>query len=260
MCTGSRDFFQGCEEIFLMLKNADRTLDLFEVFARTQKPLTLSELARELKVAPSSCSALIKALRERGYLYAIGERRTLYPTRRMLDQVTAIAATEPHVARLLPIMTELRDETNESVILGRREGNSVVYLQVCESRQTVRYSARVGDVKPLSSSAIGKALLSSMSPIERTRLIQSLPRRRITANTLCTTAEISDNIETGLERGYQLSMGENVIDVIGVAMPVVLGGDVFGICVAGPMHRMRAVHARHAKGLKRALRKVVPPS
>jgi IclR family acetate operon transcriptional repressor len=238
-----------------MLKNVDRTLDLFEAFARTQRPLTLSELARELKVAPSSCFELIKTLRHRGYLYGVGERRTLYPTRRMLDRATAIAVCEPHVARVLATMSALRDETSETVILGKRQGNGVVYLQICESRQNVRYSAQVGDVKPLYSSAIGKVVLAGLASDERKRMIQTLPKPRVTPNTLCSSADLAKDIEDGLRRGYQMTRGENVIDVVGVAMPVTLGGDLFGVCVAGPMHRMDSQHARHAKALKRAIQK-----
>jgi DNA-binding IclR family transcriptional regulator len=238
-----------------MLKNADRTLDLFEAFARTQRPLTLSELARELKVAPSSCFVLIKTLRHRGYLYGVGDRRTLYPTRRMLDRATAIATCEPHVARMQATMSALRDETRETVILGKRQENGVVYLQICEGRQNVRYSAQVGDVKPLYSSAIGKVVLASLAPAERKRLIQTLPRPRVTPHTLCSAADLLKDIEDGLRRGYQMTRGENVIDVIGVAMPVTLGGDLFGVCIAGPMHRMDAQHARHAKALRRAIQR-----
>lgn len=239
-----------------MLKSADRTLDLFEAFARTQRPLTLSELARELDVAPSSCFALIKTLRDRGYLYGIGERRTLYPTRRMLQQATAIAACEPHVARMLPLMTALRDETGETVILGRREKNSVVYLHVCESRQTVRYTAQAGDVKPLHSSAIGKVVLGSLPDDERTKLIGSLPRTRVTSNTICSAADLAGDVAAGTMRGYQLTQGENVADVVAIAMPIVIGGDMFGLCVAAPMHRMDGKHARHARAMKRALAKL----
>jgi DNA-binding IclR family transcriptional regulator len=239
-----------------MLKSADRTLDLFEAFARTRRPLTLSELAREIEVAPSSCFALVKTLRERGYLYGVGERRTLYPTRRMLDQATAIAACEPHVSRMLPIMTALRDETGETVILGRREKDAVVYLHICESRQTVRYSAQVGDLKPLHSSAIGKVVLASMPRDERLKFIQKLAKPRVTANTLCSAADLAADVEAGALRGHQLTRGENVADVMAVAVPIVIGGDLFGLCVAGPMHRMSTMHARHAKALKRAITRV----
>jgi len=243
-----------------MLKSADRTLDVFEAFARAQKPLTLSELAREIEVAPSSCFALVKALRDRGYLYGVGERRTLYPTRRMLDQVKSIAAFEPHVSRMLPVMIALRDETGETVILGRREQNAVVYLHICESRQTVRYSAQVGDLKPLHSSAIGKVVLANIPRDERLKFLQSLARPRVTANTLCAAADLAADTEAGELRGYQLTRGENVADVMAMARPVVLGGDLFGLCVAGPMHRMSTMHARHAKALKRALAKVEEPA
>lgn len=239
-----------------MLKSADRTLDVFEAFARAQRPLTLSELARELHVAPSSCFALVKTLRERGYLYAIGERRTLYPTRRMLEQATAIAASEPYVARLLPVMTALRDETGETVILGRRDKNAVVYLHVCESRQTVRYSAQAGDLKPLHSSAIGKVVLASLPADERTKLLRALPKPRVTPNTLCAAGDLARDLLAGERRGYQLTRGENVADVMAVAMPIAVGGELFGLCVAAPMHRMSGAHARHARAMKRALAKL----
>ena len=239
-----------------MLKGADRTLDLFEAFARTQKPLTLSELARELEVAPASCFALIKTLRDRGYLYRVGERRTLYPTRRMLDQATSIAACEPHVSRMLPILAALRDETDETVILGRREGDAVVYLHVCESRQTVRYSARAGDLKPLHSSAIGKVVLAGMPREQRMKFIRALRKPRMTPNTRCAAADLAADVEAGLRRGFQMTRGENVADVMAVAIPVIIGGDLFGVCVAGPMHRMSTLHARHARALERSLSRV----
>jgi DNA-binding IclR family transcriptional regulator len=239
-----------------MLKSADRTLDLFEAFARAQRPLTLSELAREIDVAPSSCFALVKTLRARGYVYGAGERRTLYPTRRMLQQANAIAACEPHVARMLPIMTALRDETGETIILGRREQDAVMYLHVCESRQTVRYSAQAGDLKPLHASAIGKVVLAALPKAERHAILQTLPKPRVTPNTLCSAADLASDLAAGERRGFQLTRGENVADVMAVAMPVVIGGDLFGLCVAAPMHRMNGSHGSKARAMKRALAKL----
>src|SRR5262249_22098053 len=149
--------------------------------------------------------------------------------------------------RMLPVMAALRDETGETVILGRREKNAVVYLHVCESRQTVRYSAQVGDLKPLHSSAIGKVVLASMPRDVRSKFLQALPRPRVTSHTLCAAADLADDVAAGEVRGYQLTRGENVADVMAVAVPIVIDGDLFGLCVAGPMHRMSTMHARHAK-------------
>src|SRR5262245_32050990 len=102
-----------------MLKIAARTLDLYEAFAEARRPLTLSELAREIDVAPSSCFELVGTLRDRGYLYGIGERRALYPTRRMMDNVLASPEHEPHIAGIASRLERLRNETRETIILGR---------------------------------------------------------------------------------------------------------------------------------------------
>ena len=108
-------------------------------------------------------------------------------------------------------------------------------------------------MKPLHSSAIGKIVLASLPLSERAKVIRALPRPRFTTRTLCATAQLLADLGEGLARGYQLTRGENVADVMGVAMPVVVEGDLFGMCVAGPMHRMEAAHAGHADVLKRAL-------
>lgn len=236
-----------------MLKNTARTLDLYEAFARARRPLTLSELAREIDVAPSSCFELVGTLRDRGYLYGVGDRRALYPSRRMMDNVVAIAEHEPHISRIAPRLDRLRDETRETVILGRQQGDGVVYLSIAEGPQTVRYTARVGEIKPLHSSAIGKVVLSGLDGDQRRARIERLRRPRMTDATLCDPAALAADIETGVRRGYQMTRGENVADVMAVAMPLDFGGDRFGVCIAGPMHRMGVDQARHVVALRAAV-------
>lgn len=62
----------------------------------------------------------------------------------MMDNVPATAEHEPHIGRIAPRLGRLRDETRETVILGRRQGDAVVCLIAAESRQTVRRTAQVG--------------------------------------------------------------------------------------------------------------------
>ena len=51
------------------VKAAARALDLFEAFSEAQRPLTLTELAQRIGAPMSSCHALVRTLRARGYLY-----------------------------------------------------------------------------------------------------------------------------------------------------------------------------------------------
>jgi IclR family acetate operon transcriptional repressor len=66
------------------MKSAARTFDLFETFAKMQTPLSLSDLARQMKMPVSTCFNLVRTFESRGFLYSLGSRRGLYPTKRML--------------------------------------------------------------------------------------------------------------------------------------------------------------------------------
>lgn len=234
------------------VKTAGRTLDLFETFARMQTPLSLSELARALNAPPSSCFNLIRALQARGYLYSVQPRRQLYPTRRLFEVANAIVAGEPWMARIEPVLTLLRDQTHETVILGKRQGDRVVYLNIIEGPQSIRYTARAGDLKPLHSSSIGKALLGALDQTELTELLKQLPLERVTEATITDCAALFADIERSRAQGYFVTTGENVADVMAVAVIVQLGGDVYGVAIAGPIHRMTDNLTSHVAALKAA--------
>lgn len=234
------------------VKTAGRTLDLFETFAKAQTPLSLSELARALNAPPSSCFNLIRALQARGYLYSVQPRRQLYPTRRLFDVASAIAVGEPWMVRIEPILTRLRNQTHETVILGKRQGDRVVYLNIIEGPQSIRYTARAGDLKPLHSSSIGKALLGALDPTELADMLKQLTLNRVTEATITDHDTLLVNLDRGRKLGYFVTMGENVADVMAVATTVRLDSDVYGIAIAGPIHRMEDDLTRHVSALMAA--------
>ena len=48
-------------------------------------------------------------------------------------------------------MEKIREETNETILLGQRQDDHIVYLHVLESSQMIRYAAPIGALKPLPS-------------------------------------------------------------------------------------------------------------
>lgn len=233
------------------VKSAGRTVELFEAFAKVQTPLSLSEIARALGAPASSCFNLIRALEARGYLYLVEPKR-LYPTHRLFEVARSIAAREPWMDVLEPVLTNLRDETRETVILGKRHGNRVIYLEVFEGPQTIRYSARAGDLKPLHSSSIGKALLGMLERADLTELLKHLQLRQVTRATIVNGQQLIADLERSRRRGFFMTAGENVPDVLALSVGLRLNPDVYGIAIAGPMSRMREKLSGHVSALKTA--------
>ncbi len=233
-----------------------RTLDIFEIFGAAQKPLSLSEIARTIRAPVSSCHMLLRTLLDCGYLYSFGRRKLYYPTRRLYDVACGIAEHDALIEELRPTLASLRDRSGETVILGKRQGDAVLYLEVLESPNTVRYTARVGEYKPLHSSAIGKALLGALSPQELDAWLGSHTLNRVTPSTLVSAGPLKANLQQGKKRGYFVTRGENVADVTAVAGSFSLDGEVFGIAIAGPLHRMEPMLGRHAEQLRAAIQRI----
>lgn len=234
---------------------AARTLDLLEAFRLERRPLSLSELARIARVPVSSCHGLVRTLEQKGFLYFPAPRE-VYPTRRLLDLAREIDANDPVAARLAPVLQSLRDDTGETVILGMRQDDAVLYLLVIEGPQIVRYTARAGEYKPLHSSSIGKALLSAMSDDDLIAWLKKNDLPRITDRTITSARRLTRDIDESRARGYSVTRGENVADVMAVAAPLRQGSTTFGVAVAGPLHRMQAAEAKHAGRLLETVRTI----
>jgi len=222
----------------MVVKSADRTLDIFELFARERQPLLLTDISRGLDAPLSSCFNLIAALKTRGYIYDIGQGRQFYPTRKMLELGGLIAANEPWAMLLETRLARLRDETQETTILGRLQGLEVVYLAVLEGQQNIRYTAYAGDRKPLHASSIGKALLSVLEPVKRAACIKSIVLDKRTPATITSRKALELELAEAAERGYAITRGENVVDVMAIATPLKLGNETYAIAIAGPLSRM----------------------
>lgn len=223
--------------------SVERAFAILETFGRERRPLSLKELAEACAIPASTCHALVHRLLGRAYLYQAGRRKDLYPTRRLYDLGATILAHDPLLQRLEPAMQALRDATRETVILGKRQDDAVVYLEVIEGPEVIRYSARPGDSKPLHSTCIGKALISLLPAEERSALLSRLPRPQVTAATLTGIAAIEADIAAGERVGCFVTRGENVPDVTAIAVPLAINGTVLGLAVAGPSHRMSAREA-----------------
>jgi len=235
------------------VKAADRTLDLFEAFGETGRPLNLSELAHAVHVPVSSCHSLVKTLSSRGYLVTAGAHRVYYPTRRLFDLARKILDRDPLLSKVRPALETLRERSGETVIVGKRLDDYVIYLDVIESAQTIRYSAEASSLKPLHSSSMGKALLAALPEDELAELVSRLELKQITRNTICSARKLVADLRAGRKRGWQMTRGENVADVVAIASSVRLGGEDYAVAVAGPLERMEPAIPRHAKALKAAI-------
>lgn len=190
------------------VKSADRTIELLELLAGYDEPLTLSEIHRELNYPKSSLFVLLRTLVARGWVetdrrgtgYSIGVRALLVGTS-YLDR-------DPVIRAATRVLELLRTEVNETVHLARLDGADVVYLASRESAHHLRLTSRVGRRVPAHATALGKALLAGLTDAEADAL---LPARleAITPRTIVDRGRLFAELAEIRELGYAAERGQN---------------------------------------------------
>lgn len=140
--------------------------------------------------------------------------------------------------------------------MGKWHGNVVVYLDVVESRQAIRYSAQPGDMQPVDFSSIGKAILAQMDDEALAAWLAANPLERQAPKMNTSVRQLHRELKAARASGYCVAGGETAKDVIAVAIAMPSRGDPIGVAIAGPHSRIKPPARRHGE-LLLSLRKEI---
>lgn len=193
-----------------------RILSILAVFEQSLAPRSLSEIAHETDLAPSTTHRLVGELEEWGALqrdvhgrYQIGIR--LWE----LGQHAGRQVRE--IAR--PLLQDLYTLTNETVHIAIRERNEVLYIDRVYGTRRVPQASRVGGRLPLHATAVGKVILAHEDEwLREAVLAQPLESR--TPNTHVDPDALRAELAGIRERGYATALDEVRLGASSIAVPV----------------------------------------
>jgi IclR family acetate operon transcriptional repressor len=226
-----------------------RALEVLEALARRRDGATLSALSRRLGSPKSSLLYLLRPMTRLGYLVRTPDGRYLLGPAAFTLAMAALSNRElPEMAR--PFLEDLAAKSGETALLATLAGDvaAAVYIDKVESRNTVRYTARIGERRPLYCSAIGKLLLAYLPPAKRQDYLRTTRLKAFTPQTPVTRGDLRRELDEIREAGLSVSIDEIAEGAAGLAAPVFdRHGDVVAGLVLGALsQRVRAEQPRLA--------------
>jgi len=222
-----------------MSKIVGRTLDFLELFAEQKRPLSLSDISRLLNIPVSSCHDVLQALIERGYIYEVSPRGGYYPTLRLHGVAQTIAENDPVPLRAEPLLRELRDRLDETVLLAQIVGLEATYLLAFEPSHPLRFRQQVGNrISSLHATSAGKALLGTLDDAALEKTIQSMALSSFTRHTTTERAALRRQIEEGRARGWHMNQEESLEGVTTLSAAFAWHVSSYIVTVAGPSSRL----------------------
>ena len=222
----------------MRVKQIENMFSLMEFFVRAGKPLTQREIVEEFAWPRSSAFNVVSTLVELGYLYQPVPRGGFSPTSKWMELAKDLANSQPLPEAIHELLVELMIDTGETVILAGAEGVNVVFLDVVESNQVVKFTASVGERSPIHITSLGRAILSQYTSSERTATLKRINYGSSVEGPFKTPAAVEENIRKSMKRGWFANVAEEQ-GLAGIGVPFPYRGRRNAIAVGAPTSRVK---------------------
>lgn len=218
------------------VRAVERACSILDLLQQRIDGVSLGEIAEAVDLPKSSAFRYIWTLERRRYVQRDPVTDDLHlglaflPIRARQFELLAQQA-RPH-------LEALRDQFDETINIGYLDGNRVVYLDVVESRRSVRLAARPGDRDPIHSTALGKAIVAHIPETAVRSILDADGLPAYTPSTITDVDTYLAELEIVRNKGYALDDGENEPD--GRCVAVSLGDERFhgGLSLSAPAARL----------------------
>jgi DNA-binding IclR family transcriptional regulator len=225
-------------------QSVTRVIHILEALCASPTPVSLANLSRVIEAPKSSIAALLRGLAAAGFVVASEGAYRLGSSAFGLGSALTEARRRVQSSDLIREgMRRLVDRSGETVLFAVRDagGETITYVDLIESPNSVRFAATLGDRRPLYCTSSGRALLATLPEKELRRYFERLKPRKLTAHTETNKKMLAEEIETTRKTGVGQTVEQASDGVTGTAAVIRDGaGTVIGaLVIAAPSSRLR---------------------
>jgi DNA-binding IclR family transcriptional regulator len=195
-----------------------KAFQLLRAVAHSPKSLGIVELAQRLGYSKSTTHGLVHALLREGVLTQGPGARKLFLGPTIAELLFSNWHQEEVNEQAQPILNEIRDGINETVILGVRIRNRVLIMATAEAFESLKISVPLGSTIPLFAGAVGKVFLAEENPEHAAALINDQGLPHYTPRSITDVKAYRMELDRVRAQGYAVDIEEYLPGIRAVAV------------------------------------------
>ncbi len=195
-----------------------KALSVLELFTEDRQSLSLTEIARELRLLPGSVYPVVFTLQKFGYLERDPLTKRYRLGMKVLDRANIILSSLDMRAIAKPVLKRLARELQANAHLAILYEDQVMYLDREEEAPASVLSSVIGRRVPAHCTALGKVLLAYQPEVAERVIAKGLTA--LTPNTLTDPNKLRAELADVARRGYAVDREEFHLGTVCVAAPV----------------------------------------
>jgi len=219
------------------IRSVERAFALLDALARSDRPLTLTELSVQTDIAKATVLRFLGALEQwsltqkvnNGYQLNVGTLPLAYAFL-MNDSLNKAA---------LPVLQRVALATQETVTMYVRAGMERVVVQRVEGRTPFAHTLPVGQRLPLLLGAPGLVLAAAMQAADRYALLEHHPEVVLANGDRLDRQAMEARLNQVHQQGFAISRSERLNQIFAVAAPVKMADQTVRAAVSITAHEKR---------------------
>jgi len=222
------------------VQSLGRAFAILEEVARHREGIGLADLSKLVGLHNSTTFHLAKTMVSLGYIRQEKDSKR-YRVGRPLFALAASALDEIEMVSVAtPVLEDLSRETGESSHFAVRMGDAVIVIARTSGPGAFQLTDRVGVVRPVHCTALGKVILASLRHDQLERFLERVELKPSTEKSITEIPALLRQIAEIRRTGIASDDGEFNLEVRCVAVPVKdFTGQIIGaLGISGPIWRL----------------------
>lgn len=217
-----------------------RTLLILEAVAKADRPLSPTEINRDIGLPKQSIHRLCQTLVEEGFLIREVSGKKLEAAPRTLRMARGLSTSRHLNIARHQVLMEVSAATRETVNFVVPELDGMRYLDRVETDWIFRIELPIGSRVPFHCTASGKCYLASLDNKQFNNLVKSIQFEQRTPNTIVDADHLQQEIAEVQRNGYSIDNEELFRDMCALAVPVKddQGNFLAALAFHGPTQRL----------------------
>jgi DNA-binding IclR family transcriptional regulator len=198
----------------------ERASAILDVLEKSDKPLTLSEIARHFKWPKSSIFRILVTLEK----YNFVEQNYEAATFTLGNRLTQLGIAKLNKMNLgftaYRYLEELANRSGESVYLAILSNWRVVIIQRVDSPNVWAMVTKLGLYAPVHCTASGQVLISEVNSHELERAMKKIGLKKYTNRTITRFSELKRRLDEIKRKGYVIVDREYNPEIVAIAAPI----------------------------------------
>jgi DNA-binding IclR family transcriptional regulator len=197
-------------------QSLERGLMVMELLNQSDRPMGTREIARTLDLSPAIVQRLINTLNEKHYVRRDAATKRYSIGYQVLGIGQKLQTKDAMLLETRKGLEALNQRMNLDAFMAVLQGRHAIYLLFLPGGGPLSLLCEPGQTILLHNTAIGKAILASMTDDEARELLGPGPLPSITPRTLTDPDEVIAQLAEVRRRGYAIVEDENITGITSV--------------------------------------------